>query len=237
MARLRIGIVGATGYTGSELLRLLVAHADVELAAVTSRSEEGQPVASMFPWLRGHTDIRYCAPDSAALEKCDLVFFATPNGTAMHQVPALLKAGVRVVDLSADFRLRDAAVWSRWHGQEHACPDLLARSVYGLPERNRDRIRTAELVANPGCYPTAISLGLLPLLRADAIDASGVVADAKSGVSGAGRKVEPGLLFSEAGESFKAYSASGHRHLPEIRQLVDEAAGHPVALTFVTNTS
>ncbi|MBI2993119.1 MAG: N-acetyl-gamma-glutamyl-phosphate reductase [Gammaproteobacteria bacterium] len=233
MARLRIGIVGATGYTGAELLRLLVGHADVELAVVTSRSGEGQPVAALFPWLRGHSQIQYCAPDSATLAKCDLVFFATPNGTAMHQAPALLKAGVRIVDLSADFRLRDPTAWKNWHGQEHACPELLARAVYGLPERNRDQIRKAELVANPGCYPTAISLGLLPFLKADVVDASGVIADAKSGVSGAGRKAEIGLLFSEAGESFKAYSASGHRHLPEIRQLLDEAAGHAVALTFV----
>lgn len=233
MAKLRVGIVGATGYTGSELLRLLVGHDDVELAAVTSRTEEGQPVSAQFPWLRGRTAIRYCAPDSAALAECDLVFFATPNGTAMQQVPALLKSGVRIVDLSADFRLRDAAAWKSWYGQEHACPELLARAVYGLPERNREQIRNADLVANPGCYPTAIGLGLLPFLKADAIDASGVIADAKSGFSGAGRKAEIGLLFSEAGESFKAYSASGHRHLPEMAQLAADAAGHAVALTFV----
>ena len=233
MTRIRVGIVGATGYTGSELLRLLVGHADVELAVVTSRAEAGQPVAGTFPWLRGHTDIRYTTPDTVALSRCDLVFYATPNGTAMQQVPELLRVGVRVVDLSADFRLRDPAVWKTWYGQEHACPELLASAVYGLPEHNRDSIRGAKLVANPGCYPTAVVLALLPLLNGNVIDPATVIADAKSGVSGAGRKAEPGLLFSEAGESLRAYSASGHRHLPEIRQLVDEAAGHAVPLTFV----
>ena len=230
---IRVGVVGATGYTGVELLRLLLAHPQVELALVTSRSESGRPVADVFPSLRGHTNLRYETPDKAALSKCQAVFFATPNGTAMHEVPALLKAGVKVVDLSADFRIRDAAVWKRWYGQEHASPDLLPRAVYGLPEFYRERIRGADLVANPGCYPTAVSLALLPLLREHAVDTAGLIADAKSGVSGAGRKAELEALYGETSESFKAYKAAGHRHLPEIRQTLDEAAGASVDLTFV----
>lgn len=229
----KVGIVGATGYTGAELLRLLVGHPGADLTVVTSRSQQGRPVAETFPWLRGHMDIRYSPPDSPALFECDVVFFATPNGTAMHHVPAFLKAGVRVIDLSADFRLRDAAVWKDWYGQEHACADLLTRAVYGLPEHNREMICGADLVANPGCYPTAVILALLPLLDTGLVDPSSVIADAKSGISGAGRKAELGILFSETGESSKAYSASGHRHLPEIRQIVDEVAAQPVPITFV----
>jgi N-acetyl-gamma-glutamyl-phosphate reductase len=161
------------------------------------------------------------------------VFFATPNGTAMHQVPGLLEAGSRVVDLSADFRIRDPALWRQWYGQEHACPELLKRAVYGLPELHRERIRGAELVANPGCYPTAVSLALLPLLHERAIETDGLVADAKSGVSGAGRKAELETLYGETSESFRAYKAGGHRHLPEIRQTLADAAGTGVDLTFV----
>jgi N-acetyl-gamma-glutamyl-phosphate reductase len=225
--------VGATGYTGVELLRLLLGHPRVELALVTSRSETGRPVAELFPSLRGHTALRYCAPDAAALKECQAVFFAAPNGTAMHQVPALLDAGVKVIDLSADFRIRDAALWKQWYGQEHASPALLKRAVYGLPELYRDRIRGADLIANPGCYPTAVSLALLPLLRAGAIETHGLVADAKSGVSGAGRKAELETLYGETSESFRAYKAGGHRHLPEIQQTLEDAAGGRVELTFV----
>jgi N-acetyl-gamma-glutamyl-phosphate reductase len=230
---IKVGVVGATGYTGVELLRLLLAHPQVDLVLVTSRSEKGRPVADLFPSLRGHTDLRYTLPDAAALKECQAVFFATPNGTTMHQAAELLDAGVRIVDLSADFRIRDAAVWKQWYGQEHASPALLKRAVYGLPELYRDRIRAADLVANPGCYPTAVSLALLPLLRADAIESHGLVADAKSGVSGAGRKAELEALYGETSESFRAYKAGGHRHLPEIRQTLEDAAGTNVELTFV----
>jgi N-acetyl-gamma-glutamyl-phosphate reductase len=172
-------------------------------------------------------------PDAAALTGCQAVFFATPNGTAMSQARALLEAGIRVVDLSADFRIRDPALWKQWYGQEHASPDLLERAVYGLPELHRERIRGAQLVANPGCYPTAVLLALLPLVRNGAINAHGIVADAKSGVSGAGRKAELETLFGETADSFKAYKAGGHRHLPEILQTLGDAAGTRVELTFV----
>lgn len=231
---IKIGIVGGTGYTGVELLRLLAAHPDAELALITSRSEAGLPVAEMFPNLRGHVDLAFSEPNPAALAACDLVFFATPNGVAMQSVPALLDAGVRVIDLAADFRLKDTAEWAQWYGMPHACPELLAEAVYGLPEVNREAIRGARLVANPGCYPTAVQLGLLPLLEAGYVDPARMIADCKSGVSGAGRKAAVGSLLCETSESFKAYAVAGHRHLPEIRQgLNGMFAGEGVGLTFV----
>ena len=229
----KVGIVGGTGYTGVELLRLLARHPQAEVVAITSRKEAGMPVAEMFPNLRGHIDLKFCAPQQAGLENCDVVFFATPNGIAMQQARELLAASVRVVDLAADFRIKDIAVWQKWYGMEHACPELVAEAVYGLPEVNRAEIQTARLVANPGCYPTAVQLGFLPLLEVGVVDVSYLIADAKSGVSGAGRKAEVGALFAEAGDNFKAYAASGHRHLPEISQGLARYAGKPVGLTFV----
>lgn len=230
---IKVGIVGGTGYTGVELLRLLAQHPQVQIAVITSRGEAGLPVATMFPNLRGHVDLAFTAPDLQTLLTCDVVFFATPNGIAMQQVPALLEAGVKVIDLAADFRLKDADEWAHWYGMPHACPELLAEAVYGLPEVNRDAIRQARLVANPGCYPTAVQLGFLPLLKAGLIDASHLVADVKSGVSGAGRKAEVHSLLCETSESFKAYGVAGHRHLPEIRQGLARVHGAGVGLTFV----
>jgi N-acetyl-gamma-glutamyl-phosphate reductase len=230
---IRAGIVGGTGYTGVELLRLLARHPDVELAAITSRGDAGRPVSDMFPNLRGHVSLSFSDPAQAGLEQCDVVFFATPNGIAMQQVPALLDAGVRVIDLAADFRLNDEAVWEKWYGMPHACPDLLAKAVYGLPEINRESIRDARIVANPGCYPTAVQLGFLPLIEAGVVDVNSLIADAKSGVSGAGRKAEVHTLFAEAADNFKAYGVAGHRHLPEIRQGLSRVAGCDVGLTFV----
>jgi len=230
---IKAGIVGGTGYTGVELLRLLAQHPDVELTAITSRKEAGMPVADMFPSLRGRVSLAFSTPDEAPLKSCDVVFFATPNGVAMQQTRELLDAGVKVIDLAADFRIQDVAEWSKWYGMEHACPDLVAEAVYGLPEINREKIKGARLIANPGCYPTAVQLGFLPLVEAGVIDTSWMVADCKSGVSGAGRKAEIGALFAEASDSFKAYAVPGHRHLPEIRQGVARMAGHEVGLTFV----
>ena len=228
-----VGIVGGTGYTGVELLRLLATHPGVEVKVITSRSNEGTAVADMFPNLRGHLDLAFTAPDSSTLKSCDLVFFATPNGTAMKLVPELLVAGVRVIDLAADFRLKQESVWEKWYGMQHACPDLLQQAVYGLPEMNRSAIEKASLVANPGCYPTAVTLGLLPLVEAGLVDLSSIVADCKSGVSGAGRGANVATLMGECGESFKAYAVPGHRHLPEISQNLTEIAGTDVDLTFV----
>ncbi len=233
MNMIRVGIVGGTGYTGAELLRLLAGHRRASVVAVTSRAEAGRPVADHFPSLRGRVDLTYSEPDAATLSQCDLVFFATPNGTAMEAVPELVEAGVRVVDLAADFRLRDPKVWATWYGMEHRCPGLLKEAVYGLPEVNRERIRSARLVANPGCYPTAVELGFLPLLEAGLVDSDRLIADAKSGVSGAGRTLALNTLFCESSDNFKAYGVPGHRHLPEIVQELELAAGKPVGLTFV----
>ncbi|HTY99138.1 MAG TPA: N-acetyl-gamma-glutamyl-phosphate reductase [Rhodocyclaceae bacterium] len=230
---IRVGIVGGTGYTGVELLRLLAQHPQVELTAITSRGEAGTAVADMFPSLRGRVGLKFADPKDAPLDRCDLVFFATPNGIAMQQTGALLDAGVKVIDLAADFRIKDVAVWEKWYGMTHAAPDLIAEAVYGLPEVNRDKIRGARLVANPGCYPTAAQLGLLPLVEAGCIELDQLIADCKSGVSGAGRKAETSIMFAESSDSFKAYGVPGHRHLPEIRQGLSLAAGREVGLTFV----
>ena len=230
---IKVGVVGGTGYTGVELLRLLTGHPEAELVVITSRSEAGKPVSELFPNLRGSLDLAFSEPDIAQLSVCDLVFFATPNGTAMGMTPQLLEAGVRVIDLAADFRLRQADQWEQWYGMPHACPQLLEQAVYGLPEVNRDAVAQAQLVANPGCYPTAVQLGFLPLLEAGLIDREQLIADAKSGVSGAGRKAATGSLLCEASENFKAYGVAGHRHLPEIRQGLETASGAPVGLTFV----
>ncbi len=231
--QIKVAVVGGTGYTGVELLRLLVNHPHVEIVAVTSRSEAGQPVAEMYPNLRGHIDLAFSEPRVEMLAAADVVFFATPNGTAMKMVPALLDAGVRVIDLAADFRLRDAELWQQWYGMVHACPELLDEAVYGLPEVNREAIRVARLVANPGCYPTAVQLGFLPLIGAGLAATDHLIADVKSGVSGAGRQASVGTLLCEASESMRAYAAEGHRHLPEVRQGLAIAANGEVGLTFV----
>lgn len=230
---IKVGIVGGTGYTGVELLRLLAQHPEVELTAITSRAEAGNAVADMFPSLRGRVSLRFSDPATAPLKDCQIVFFATPNGVAMQQTRSLLDAGVRVIDLAADFRIKDIAIWEKWYGMTHAAPDLVAEAVYGLPELNRVQIRNARLVANPGCYPTAVQLGFLPLIEAGCVDIDHLIADAKSGVSGAGRKAETHILFAEASDNFKAYGVAGHRHLPEIRQGLAGIAGVPVGLTFV----
>jgi len=230
---IRVGIIGGTGYTGVELLRLLSGHPDVEVVFATSRGNAGERVDSFFPNLRGHCDHVFVAPERAPTGDCDVVFFATPNGTAMAQAPALLDRGIRVIDVSADFRLRDPAQWARWYGGEHACPALLAEAVYGLPEQHREAIRHARLVANPGCYATTVQLGFLPLVEAGAADARRLIADAVSGASGAGRQARIATLLAEQGDNTRAYGAGGHRHLPEIRQGLVSAAGRDVGLVFV----
>ncbi len=230
---IKVGIIGGTGYTGVELLRLLAAHPQAELRVITSRAEAGKQVADLFPGLRGHIDLEFTEPNAQALTACDVVFSATPNGVAMTQARELLKAGVKLIDLAADFRLRDPAAWEKWYGMPHACPELLAEAVYGLPEVNREKIKPARLIANPGCYPTAVQLGFLPLLENKLVDPMRLIADAKSGVSGAGRKAALHTLYAEAADSMKAYGVAGHRHWPEIRQGLDTAAGRAVGLTFV----
>jgi N-acetyl-gamma-glutamyl-phosphate reductase len=230
---IRAGIVGGTGYTGVELLRILALHPGVEVTVVTSRADAGQRVDKTYPSLRGLCDVVFTPPELDNLADCDVVFFATPNGTAMTMAAELLAHGVKVVDLSADFRIKDVKEWEKWYDMSHASPELIAEAVYGLPEVNREAIKQARLIACPGCYPTAVQLGFLPLLENAAIETGHLIADVKSGVSGAGRKAEISSLMSEAGESFKAYAVGGHRHLPEIRQGMQIAAGRSVGLTFV----
>ena len=230
---IKAGIVGGTGYTGVELLRLLSQHGAVELRAITSRKEAGTPVTAMFPGLRGYVDLAFSQPSAEALRGCDVVFFATPNGVAMNEARPVLEAGARIVDLSADFRIRDVAEWEHWYKAKHAAPELVAHAVYGLCELNRERIPGARLVANPGCYPTAVQLGFAPLVKAGVVDTAHLIADAKSGVSGAGRKAELHTSFSEAADNFAAYNVTGHRHWPEIRQGLAQLAGREVGLVFV----
>lgn len=230
---IKVGIVGGTGYTGVELLRILAQHPQAALTTITSRKEAGMAVSDMFPNLRGRVNLAFEDPATAPLKQCDVVFFATPNGIAMTQARELLDAGVRVIDLAADFRISDVPTWEKWYGMAHACPDLVAEAVYGLPEINRDKIKGARLIANPGCYPTAVQLGFLPLIEAGVVDRAYLIADAKSGVSGAGRKAEVHALLAEASDNFRAYGVAGHRHLPEIRQGLARAAGEEVGLTFV----
>lgn len=230
---IKVGIVGATGYTGVELLRLLINHPKVTIQSITSRGEAGKYVSDLFPNLRGHIDQKFSLPDLEQLAACDLVFFATPHCVAMEMVPELIERGVKVIDLSADFRLRDAAQWEHWYNMPHTCPELLSEAVYGLPEVNRDAIKSAQLIAVPGCYPTATQLGFIPLLEQGLIDTEHLIADVKSGVSGAGRKAAIGTLLTESSENMKAYAVTGHRHLPEITQGLNDISNDAVTLTFV----
>jgi N-acetyl-gamma-glutamyl-phosphate reductase len=233
VATIKVGIVGGTGYTGVELLRLLARHPHTSLLTITSRAEAGTPVSNLFPSLRRSVDLAFADPKDAPLGQCDVVFFATPNGVCMQQARTLLELGVRVIDLAADFRIRDIPIWEKWYGPKHACPDLVAEAVYGLPEQYRNDIRRARLVANPGCYPTSVQLGFMPLLESGVVSLEGLIADAKSGVSGAGRSAEVHTLFAEAADNFKSYGVPGHRHLPEIAQGLSAMAGTSVAPVFV----
>src|SRR4029079_2456567 len=230
---IKVGIVGGTGYTGVELLRLLAPRRDVELRAITSRKEAGTAVSAMFPGLRKHVDLKFTEPGAQGLKGCDVVFFATPNGVAMNEARAILDAGARIIDFSADFRIDDVAEWERWYKVKHGAPELVREAVYGLCELNREQIRGARLVANPGCYPTATQLGFLPLVQSGVVDTDHLIADRNSGVSGAGRKAELHLSFSEAADNFMAYSVPGHRHWPEIRQGLAQAANKEVGLVFI----
>ena len=232
---IKIGIVGGTGYTGVELLRILAAHPHAELTAITSRKEDGMPVAEMFPSLRGFVSLTFSAPEKTPLHECDVVYFATPHGVAMAQARELLAAGVKVIDLAADFRLKDTAEFEQWYGMPHSCPDLLAEAVYGLPEINRAAIQSARIIGLPGCYPTSMQLGYAPLLaqKKSLVNESALIADCKSGVSGAGRKAEVHALLAEASDNFKAYGVKGHRHLPETVQGLQAIAGRKIGLTFV----
>lgn len=229
---INIGIIGGSGYTGVELLRLLLPRDDVQVNFVSSRANAGTRVDAQFPSLRGFTDLNFSDPDQVTASDCDLVFFATPNGTAMNQAPALLDNGVKVVDLSADYRIKDVVEWEKWYGLQHSSPQWIEQAVYGLPEINREAVKGAMLVANPGCYPTSVQLGFLPLLENDLVHTDSLIADAKSGVTGAGRGANVANLLAEAGDNFKAYGVAGHRHLPEIEQGLRLLTSSAVSLTF-----
>ncbi len=237
--KIKVGIVGGTGYTGVELLRLLAIHPLAEITAITSRGDAGLAVAEMFTSLRGFVDIAFSDPATVDLKVCDVVFFATPHGVAMSQAKDLLAANVKVIDLAADFRLADKAIFERWYKMPHSCADILETAVYGIPELYREQIKTAQVIGNPGCYPTTVLLGLAPLFENDLIDFSApIIADCKSGVSGAGRKAEVASLFAEASDNMKAYAVAGHRHQPEIHaQMIkmagDQASSHKIDFIFV----
>ena len=222
-----VGIVGGTGYTGVELLRLLLRHPQAQVRLLTSRTEAGKRVADMFPNLRGHTDLEFSDLDIEKLKQCDVVFFATPHGVAMKHAEALVAAGTKVIDLAADFRLQDLAQFEKWYGMAHSCPALLKDSVYGLTELNREKIKQAQVIGNPGCYPTTVQLGLAPLLKSEQplINPQSIIIDAKSGVSGAGRKADLGMIYSENADNFKAYGVAGHRHHPEIVEALENISG------------
>jgi len=222
-----VGIVGGTGYTGVELFVFYYEHPKAQVRVLTSRTEAGKPVADMFPNLRGHTDLQFSDLNIDDLKKCDVVFFATPHGVAMQHAKELIVAGTKVIDLAADFRLQNLEQFEKWYGMEHACPDVLENSVYGLAELNREKIKQAQVIGNPGCYPTTVQLGLAPLLKSAQalIETKNIIIDAKSGVSGAGRKASLGMIYSENADNFKAYGVAGHRHHPEIVEALENISG------------
>ncbi len=229
---IKVGIYGGSGYTGQELLRLLIGHPDAEVIAITSRKFKGIPVSDVYPAFAGATDLQFVESSSQQLvSSCDVIFLALPHGEAMAVAPAFVEAGLKVIDLSADFRLKNVSVYEAWY-VKHTAPDLLPGAVYGLPELYRDEVRDANLVANPGCYPTGIILGIAPLLKDGCIDPSSIIADSKSGVSGAGRELQLGSLFCEANEGFKAYKVGLHRHTPEIEQELSLIAKRDLAISF-----
>ncbi len=230
---IKIGIVGGTGYTGAELLRLLTHHREAEVVLITSRAETGKAVTEIFPHLTAYRHLQFSDPNTTPLTECDVVFYATPHGIAMKQAVALLEKGLKIIDLSADFRITDPEIWFKWYKMKHECPDLLPKAVYGLPEILRESIKTAQLIANPGCYATSMIVGLAPLLARQLIDPTTIIADGKSGVSGAGRKADLGLLLCETSESFKAYGIGGHRHQPEVEQILSRIAGVNARVCFV----
>ncbi|NLM46527.1 MAG: N-acetyl-gamma-glutamyl-phosphate reductase [Firmicutes bacterium] len=229
---LKAAIVGATGYTGRELVSILLCHPKVRPFYLTSDSFAGKSIAEIYPQFRGRCELTLEKLDVEKAGACDIIFAALPHGTSLDVVPRLLAAGKKVVDLSGDFRLKDAALYPLWYGYEHRQPALLTESVYGLPEQNRDAIRKARLVANPGCYPTSVQLPLIPLLQAGLVEAEDIIIDAKSGVSGAGRTPKQAYHFPECAENFKAYKVTGHQHTPEIEQGLSAAAGRQVTLLF-----
>ena len=222
MDKLHVSIVGGSGYTGSELLRLLVNHPHIEIDQITSRQDDGKNVTEIFPFLPNKIKNKFVHPDNVSFEQSDLIFFATPNGIAMNFAEMLVSKGKRVIDLAADFRIKNIQLWEQWYGMKHACPKLVDSAVYGISELKKNEIKNAKIIANPGCYPTAIQLALYPLLNKKIINEQTIIVDAKSGISGAGKKNNDNLLMAEAYDNFNAYSVQGHRHEPEIEENLKE---------------
>ncbi|TAG81908.1 MAG: N-acetyl-gamma-glutamyl-phosphate reductase [Burkholderiales bacterium] len=230
--QVKIGIVGGTGYTGVELLRMLSQHRNAKLTMITSRKEAGTRLDAMFPSLRGRCDLSFSDTATADLTTCDVVFYATPHGVAMADAPKLVAAGVKIIDLAADFRFRDPTIFERVYKMPHSCPELNAEAAYGLVELNRAAIQKAWIVGNPGCYPTTMQIGFAPLIKAGLVDASHLIADCASGISGAGKKAETDYLFSETSDSMKAYNVNGHRHQFETAARLSEMTSEKIGLIF-----
>ncbi|OGV96695.1 MAG: N-acetyl-gamma-glutamyl-phosphate reductase [Nitrospinae bacterium RIFCSPLOWO2_02_FULL_39_110] len=230
----KIGVLGASGYTGLELIRILLNSKQVKISAITSEKYTRTNISDIFPFFKGRLDLIYetLSPEVIS-EKCDFVFSALPHKTSMSVIPSLLKAGKKAVDLSADYRLKSPDIYKEWYKEEHTSPELLGSAIYGIPELKRKKIKAASLVANPGCYPTSVILALAPLIKENIINTDSIIIDSKSGVTGAGRKVEEALLFAECNENFKSYSLASHRHTPEIEQEISEIAGKKIKITFV----
>lgn len=229
---IKVAIAGASGYTGLELLRLLIKHPHVEITAITSEKHQGQKLADVFPSFGGFSELLFQSLTSGIADECDILFLALPHTTAMNQIPAFLKGNCRVIDLSADFRLKSQVTFEQWYSVPHEQKEALDQAVYGLPELHRDSIRSAKLVANPGCYPTSVTLALAPLMQTDWVDLDTIIADCKSGVSGAGRKLAINTQFSECNEAVSAYGLATHRHTPEIEQEISALAGREIRVTF-----
>ncbi|MFP6637443.1 MAG: N-acetyl-gamma-glutamyl-phosphate reductase [Nitrospinaceae bacterium] len=228
----KVSIAGASGYTGLELIRLLVNHPDVELTVLTSETFQGQTIAEVFPSLNGVVDLKLRPLDESIANDCGVLFLALPHTTAMSKVPAYLKYDCKVIDLSADYRLKDPKAYTDWYSVTHTNPELLEQVVYGLPELHREAIQSAQFIANPGCYPTSVILALAPLLQTDWVDLDSIISDSKSGVSGAGRKPSLTTQYSEVNEGVNPYGLADHRHTPEMEQELSAVAGKPVRLTF-----
>jgi len=229
---IKIGIAGASGYTGLELIRLLEGHPETRLSVLTSETYQGKSIAAVFPSLNGIIDINLQALDSEILKSCDVVFLALPHTAGMDKLPDLMKSGCKIVDLSADYRLKDADAYLEWYSLTHTHPELLQQVVYGLPELHRKKIKSAQAVSNPGCYPTSVILGLAPLMKTDWVDLNSIISDSKSGISGAGRKPSVNTHFCEANEGVNPYGIAGHRHIPEIEQELSNLAGKPLNISF-----
>ena len=232
MTKIKVGIIGATGYAGAELVRLLVGHPNVEISAVGSVSFEGKPISAVYPNLAGVFEASLVA-DEQVLERSDVVFASLPHGLSEKYAAACQEKGKVFIDLGADFRLHDEADYKRWYGLDYQQPQLHQKAVYALPELYREQIRGAKIIGNPGCYPTSIALGLAPAIRAGVIEARGIVIDAKSGATGAGRGLAQNTHFPDCNEAFSPYKIAEHRHTPEIEQTLSELAGSPVVVTFV----